>query len=136
MSRLWALAFGLWAVAGLQASGAGLWAYAQDPGAEFMPIVMMVGCVQQDGRGGYLLTDATDPVALEDRIPDEPTPTAALGEGQVRLVGTLDEFGVGNHTSHKVRVRGLYLEGESQSTGDDEDRLNLTSIMMLATACR
>ena len=106
---------------------------AQEPGPGFVPIVMMVGCVEDDGRGGFLLTSATDPVALDDRIPDEPKPTAPVGDGRVRLVGTLDEFGVGDHATHKVRVRGLFAEAESQS--DSESRLNLTSIMMLATAC-
>jgi hypothetical protein len=103
---------------------------AQQTGPSFTPIVMMVGCVEDDGRGGFALTNATEPVALDDRLPEEPEATAPLGDGQARLIGTLDEFGVANHAGHKVRVRGLYIED------DDEDRLNLTSILMLSTSCR
>ena len=123
MTHLIPLAVALGAVAG------GAFA-AQEPGPNFRPIVMMVGCVNADDRGGFVLTNATEPEALQDRLPEEPDETAALGDGSVRLIGTIDEFGVGAHAGHKVRVRGLYIEGES------ENRLNLTSILHLSPSCR
>ncbi len=94
-----------------------------------MPLMMMVGCVEGDEADGFHLARTTEPEVMQDRIPPEPAPDAPLGERQVRLIGTLYEFGVAEHVGHKVWARGILIEGESEA------RLNLVSITHLATAC-
>jgi hypothetical protein len=73
---------------------------------------------------------ATAPQEMDDRLPEQPALDVPLGTGRVRLIGTLDEFGVAAHVEHKVWVKGLYIEGES------ENRLNLVSITHLAETCQ
>lgn len=97
--------------------------------AQPMPIVTTIGCVDGDERTGFMLTRATEPTALEERTPDEPPADAPLGAATLRLVGTLDEFGVAGHTGHKVWAKGLL------NPGDPHRLLNLTSITHLAPTC-
>ena len=97
--------------------------------AQPMSIMMTVGCVERDGRGGFTLTRATDPEALADRLPEQPPANAPLGMLTIRMVGTLDEFGVAAHEGHKVWAKGLLNPGEPN------DLLNLTSITHLAPSC-
>ena len=97
--------------------------------AQPMSIMMTVGCVEHDGRGGFTLTRATDPEALADRLPEQPPADAPLGMLTIRMVGTLDEFGVAAHEGHKVWAKGLLNPGEPN------DLLNLTSITHLAPSC-
>lgn len=97
--------------------------------AQPMSVMMTVGCVEGDGRGGFTLTRATDPEALADRLPEQPPADAPLGMLTIRLVGTLDEFGVGKHDGHKVWAKGLLNPGEPY------DLLNLVSITHLAPSC-
>ena len=94
--------------------------------AQPMSIMMTVGCVE---RGGFTLTRATDPEALADRLPEQPPADAPLGMLTIRMVGTLDEFGVAAHEGHKVWAKGLLNPGEPN------DLLNLTSITHLASSC-
>ena len=94
-----------------------------------MPIMMLVGCVEADGQGDFHLTHATEPEAIADRLPPPPEPSAALGVHRVRLVGTLDEFGVARHASHDVWAKGLLIEDAT------ERRLNLVSITHLSPDC-
>ena len=97
--------------------------------AQPMSIMMTVGCVERDGRGGLTLTRATDPEALAARLPEQPPADAPLGMLTIRMVGTLDEFGVAAHEGHKVWAKGLLNPGEPN------DLLNLTSITHLASSC-
>ena len=94
-----------------------------------MPIMMTVGCVERDGQGGFRLTRATEPEAMTDRLPEQPQADAPLGTATLRMVGTLDEFGVADHGGHKVWAKGLLNPGEPN------DLLNLTSITHLAPTC-
>jgi len=115
-------------------------AAAQQPGPNFRPTVMMVGCLADDGTGAVRLDRATAPVVIEERLPEEPTATTPLGDRRIQLIGTLEEFGVGAHIGHKVRVRGLYITGdagelEGGRADDGHDRLNLTSLLMLSPSC-
>ena len=96
---------------------------------EPMSIMMMVACVEAGDEGAFHLIRATEPEAIDDRLPPQPEPSAALGGNRIRLIGTLDEFGVGRHVGHKVWVRGLLVEDES------ERRLNLVSITHLSAGC-
>jgi len=97
--------------------------------AQPMPIMMTVGCVESDGRGGVTLTRATDPEAIADRRPVQLPADAPLGMRTIRMVGTLDEFGVAKHEGHTVWAKGLLNPGEPV------DLLNLVSITHLAPAC-
>ena len=97
--------------------------------AQTMPLMMTVGCVESDGRGGFTLTAATEPEAIADRMPEQPAADAPLGTSTIRMVGTLDEFGVANNEGHKVWAKGLLNPAEPN------DLLNLTSITHLAPSC-
>ena len=97
--------------------------------AQTMPVVMTVGCVEMDGRDGVLLTRATEPTAMAERVPDQPPSDAPLGAETLALVGTLDEFGVANHEGHKVWVKGLLNPAAPHRL------LNLISITHLSPSC-
>ncbi len=97
--------------------------------AQPMPIMMTVGCVEADGRDQFVLVRATPPTVLEERVPDQPDPDAPLGDQTIRLIGTLDEFGVGDHVGHKVWAKGLLNSGEPLRL------LNVVSITHLSSSC-
>ena len=90
----------------------------------------LVGCVVRGSADGLFIDKATIPQEIHDRLPEQPAPGVTLGTGRVRLIGTLDEFSVAAHVEHKVWVKGLHIEGES------ENRLNLVSITHLAETCQ
>lgn len=95
-----------------------------------MPIMTAVGCVDNAGRGEFLVVNATVPLPLEERMPEAPRPDAPLGDLTIRLVGTLEEFGVANYGGHKVWVKGLL------NSTEPHDLLNLTSITSLSSTCK
>ena len=97
--------------------------------AQRMPLMMAIGCVAQEGDQWWLVS-ATEPVEITEEVPPEPEVATVLGDGRLRLIGTLDEFGVSNHTGHKVRVKGILIED------NDETRLNLTSIRHMLPDCK
>ena len=97
--------------------------------AQPMSIMMTVGCVESDGRGGFTLTRATDPEAFAVQLPEQPPADAPLGLETIKMVGTLDEFGVATHEGHKVWAKGLLNPGEPN------DLLNLISITHLSPLC-
>ncbi len=115
---------------GLAATGAVMMPAAAYAAAQPMPLMMMVGCVEEDDTNGFHLARVTEPQAIDDRIPTEPPPDAPLGERSVRLIGTLYEFGVSEHVGHKVWAKGMLIEDNG------ETRLNLVSITHLAPACQ
>lgn len=117
--------------AGTGLSGpAGVSAAAAAAGAaQPLAIMTTVACVEADERGAFHLIRATDPEAVADRLPPQPEPSAALGVHRIRLIGTLDEFGVARHVGRKVWARGLLIEDET------ERRLNLVSITRLSPDC-
>ena len=98
---------------------------AQQP----MSIMMTVACVEAGEEGAFHLIRATEPEAIADRLPPQPESSVALGGHRIRLIGTLDEFGVARHAGHKVWAKGLLIEDES------ERRLNLVSITRLSADC-
>ncbi|MDE2905190.1 MAG: hypothetical protein OXQ28_03805 [Acidobacteriota bacterium] len=97
--------------------------------AQPMAIMTTVACVEADERGAFHLVHATEPEPISDRLPPEPEPTAVLGEHRIRLIGTLDEFGVDRHVGRKVWAKGLLIEDET------ERRLNVVSITRLSPDC-
>lgn len=97
--------------------------------AQPMAIMTTVACVEAAERGVFHLVHATEPEPISDRLPPEPEPSAALGVHRIRLIGTLDEFGVARHVGRKVWAKGLLIEDEA------ERRLNLVSITRLSSDC-
>ena len=99
--------------------------------AQPMPIMATVGCVESGDDGRFHLVLATEPEALQERMPEEPPADAPLGATTIRLIGTLDEFGVPARTGHKVWAKGLLNPADA----GDADLLNLTSITTLSDRC-
>ena len=102
---------------------------ASGQAARPMPIMMTVACVEAGEAGAFHLIRAAEPEAIADRLPPQPDPSTALGVHRIRLIGTLEEFGVARHVGHKVWAKGLLIEDES------ERRLNLVSISRLSAGC-
>ena len=100
-------------------------------GAQPMPIMATVGCVEGGEEGRFHLVRATEPEALQERMPEEPPADAPLGARTIRLIGTLDEFGVPARAGHKVWAKGLL----NPDASGDADLLNLTSITTLSDRC-
>ena len=94
-----------------------------------LTIMTTVACVEETDEGAFHLTNATEPEAVADRLPPQPEPSAALGAARIRLIGTLEEFGIVSHVGHKVWAKGLLIEDES------ERRLNLVSLTRLSADC-
>ena len=99
--------------------------------AQPMPIMATVGCVETGDDGRFHLVRATEPEALQERMPEEPPADTPLGARTIRLIGTLDEFGVPGRTGHKVWAKGLLNPADA----GDADLLNLTSITTLSNLC-
>ena len=99
--------------------------------AQPMPIMATVGCVESADDGRFHLVRATEPEALQERMPEEPPADTPLGARTIRLIGTLDEFGVPARTGHKVWAKGLLNPDASGGA----DLLNLTSITTLSDRC-
>ena len=99
--------------------------------AQPMPIMATVGCVESGDDGRIHLVRATEPEALQERMPEEPQADAPLGARTLRLIGTLDEFGVADRTGHKVWAKGLL----NPNLAGGADLLNLTSITTLSERC-
>lgn len=96
-----------------------------------MPIMATVGCVESGDDGRFHLVRATEPETLQERMPEEPPADTPLGARTIRLIGTLDEFGVPGRTGHKVWAKGLLNPADA----GDADLLNLTSITTLSDRC-
>ena len=99
--------------------------------AQPMPIMTTVGCVESGDDGRFHLVRATEPEALQQRMPEQPPADTPLGARAIRLIGTLDEFGVGDRVGHKVWAKGLL----NPHAAGGADLLNLTSITTLSDHC-
>ena len=106
-------------------------ALSSTPAAQPMPIMATVGCVESGDDGRVHLVRATEPEALQERMPEEPPADTPLGARTIRLIGTLDEFGVPGRTGHKVWAKGLLNPADAGAA----DLLNLTSITTLSDLC-
>lgn len=100
------------------------------PAAQPMPVMTTVGCVEP-ADGGFRLVRAAEPEAVQESLPPQPPADTPLGSRTIRLVGTLDEFGVGDRAGHKVWAKGLL----NPDPVGGPDRLNLTSITTLSDRC-
>lgn len=99
--------------------------------AQPMPIMATVGCVESADDGRFHLVRATEPEALQERMPEEPPADTPLGARTIRLVGTLEEFGVPARAGYKVWAKGLLNPADAGAA----DLLNLTSITTLSDRC-
>ena len=99
--------------------------------AQPMPIMATVGCVESGDDDRFHLGRATEPETLQERMPEQPPADTPLGARTIRLIGTLEEFGVPGRTGHKVWAKGLL----NLSDVDSADLLNLTSITTLSDRC-
>ena len=96
-----------------------------------MSIMVTVGCVESGDDGRFRLVRATEPEALQDRMPEQPPADTPLGAQTIRLIGTLEEFGVARRADHKVWAKGLL----NPDAAGGADLLNLTSITTLSDRC-
>jgi DNA-binding beta-propeller fold protein YncE len=85
-----------------------------------------VGCLEQV-EGRFFLTAATDPVPGDEV--DRRLDPVVKGERRYEVIGTVEEFGVPDHTGHRVRLKGLLVEAEPFP------RLQITSLRHLASRC-
>ena len=99
--------------------------------AQPMPIMATVGCVESADDGRFHLVRATEPEALQERMPEEPPADTPLGARTLRLIGTLEEFGVPGRAGHKVWAKGLL----NPAALGGADLLTLTPITTLSASC-
>lgn len=94
-------------------------------------LVTVVGCLRELSRGVWVLTNSSEPVRT--RNPDASTDTERRRSDATRLGATtfelMDVHEAGHsHDGHKMEVKGLLIRGKP-------DRVNVTSIQMLAERC-
>ena len=93
-------------------------------------IVVVTGCVREQGAGNWMLVAATDPLVSVANAParaDVPT-TPPAGKNQFKLIG-VGEFAMPTHKDHTVLVKALYIKAMPVS------RLNLTSLVEAVSTC-
>ena len=93
-------------------------------------VVSVTGCLREQGPDGWLLVNATDPVASNANAPDQKSipATPPVGRNQFKLIG-VSEFNLPGHKDHAVIVKGLFIKAQPLS------RLNITSVTTIAPAC-
>lgn len=104
---------------------------AQSEQPRKIPIMLMVGCLEQDANQAWLVTSATDPMetVTKGSPPLADTEAAKLsGANRYRLIG-VSEFNLPAHKGHKERVEGLVIAAKPMN------RLNVTSVRHLADVC-
>jgi mono/diheme cytochrome c family protein len=93
-------------------------------------LVAVVGCLGERARGVWELTSASDPVRTRN-------PSASVDAERRRWESTplgahsfelMDALQAGSHRGHRMEVKGLLMRGTP-------DRLNVTSMQMLAERC-
>jgi mono/diheme cytochrome c family protein len=95
-------------------------------------LVQMVGCLERGPGQAWALTKTSEPAVIKE---DTPSP-AAIADAATQALGTqtfllvsAGAFTPEAHAGHKMEARGLlYRDGS-------ENRLNLTSLQMAASAC-
>jgi hypothetical protein len=102
------------------------------PAGRTASLVEVVGCLRAAPGETWEVTDATAPVATKSPA----TSTAALeeaarrplGTGRFRLLG-VDPFDPASRVGRKVAVKGVLV------TGQNESRLNVTSLQSVGDPC-
>jgi mono/diheme cytochrome c family protein len=95
-------------------------------------LVQVVGCLTQGPNKAWTLTRTSDPALTRE---EEPT-AAAIRTSQTKALGTqtfqlvsVVPFQPEGHVGHKMEARGLLYKDQNDA------RLNLTSLQMLAAGC-
>ena len=98
-----------------------------------LDIVESVGCLAEEGKGTWVLTDATEPVVAKQPYTNE----AARKEAAARPLGTqrftliaISMFNPDTLRSHKVAAKGLLIKDPSGN------RINVTSLQPVADNCK
>jgi len=97
-----------------------------------LDLVEVVGCLAEEPTGTWLIVNATEPVVAKTPYTNE----AAIKAAQTKPLGTL-QFGLiaigmfspDAHRGQKIAVKGLLIKDPKG------DRLNVTSLQMVATMC-
>ena len=108
-------------------------AQASQAGTQKMDIVESIGCLAEEPKGTWILTDATDPVVSKQPYTNE----AARKEAAARPLGTqrftliaISMFNPDAMRSHKVAAKGLLIKNASGN------RINVTSLQPVADSCK
>jgi hypothetical protein len=113
-------------------AGAGAEFAGPPQGPAALPIVEVVGCLEQGADRSWALARATEPGRAPAgwSRPEEVQAAAAkpLGTLRLPLIG-LVEMNPDEHKGHKVVLKGLFI------TSGGGNRLNVTSIMTASQTC-
>jgi hypothetical protein len=97
-----------------------------------LEIAEVVGCLQENPPGNWMLTEAGDPIMPETQSTSSVDLKAAqakpLGHRQYRLLG-VGIFNASSHNTEKVAVKGILIQDSK------ENRLNVTSLQMVGPPC-
>jgi hypothetical protein len=93
-------------------------------------IVVVIGCVREQGPDNWMLVAATDPLVSTANAParSEVPTTPPTGKNQFKLTG-VGEFALPTHKDHTVLVKALYNKAMPVT------RLNITSLVEAVSAC-
>jgi len=123
-----AVLFGSISSAASYAAGQGAQASTQK-----LDIVESIGCLAEEPKGTWVLTDATEPVVSKVPYTNE----AARKEAAERPLGTLrftliaiSMFNPDALRGHKVAAKGLLIKDTARN------RLNVTSLQPVADSCK
>jgi mono/diheme cytochrome c family protein len=101
------------------------------PQQDVLQIAQIVGCLARNPNGMWMVTDASEPIASITQSATSASVRAAesmpLGNRIYSLVG-VGVFNPNRHEGRKVAVKGVLLNGSSES-------INVTSLRMLADTC-
>jgi mono/diheme cytochrome c family protein len=102
------------------------------PARNALKIAEVVGCLAQDPSGTWMLTNASEAVVSES----QPTSSVALKAAAVKPPGKqlyqllgVGAFDPSSHKGQKTAVKGVLIKDGKR------DRLNVTSLQTVATAC-
>jgi mono/diheme cytochrome c family protein len=100
-------------------------------GAKEIPnfaLVALTGCLAAGPGNSWVLTNASDPVVTKEEVSADPK-AGPLGTQTYLLVSTA-AFQPASHQGQKAEARGLLYRQPN------ENRINLTSLQMVASDCR
>ena len=108
-----------------------------EPGAN----VRVVGCLASGANGGWIFTNATEPVRTRGGQPSEGAALEAaaaqpLGTGTIRLMDAFPK--PDGHVGHRMEAKGLLVAEIRQRGGGaliDTPGINLSSLTMVSSDC-
>jgi len=98
-----------------------------------LDIVESIGCLAEEAKGTWVLTDATEPVVSKQPYTNEAARKEAaakpLGSQRFTLIA-ISMFNPDTLRSHKVAAKGLLIKDAAGS------RINVTSLQPVADSCK